>query len=295
MLLNQNLPQFRNQHIEYNLFDVPQPERRAKKHGQAFVFSEQDLPGYKPRKFNFDEVDDDGNPAQAGSRLFESYKRKQNEKKRKAEQALDGTQDTGPRQRKIPKKTAMQGTVQKEFRIEPVKNEYYLKVESAQAASLLDRKEKTEAVLIDQKEVIRMEAGGIAETAAANKAADKQRTATQKQARQDQTIARMEIVDLQQILFNAFSEFKKWKFGQLKARTRQPTDYLRQVLSEIAFRHQGGDTSGAWQLKPQYEAQLVASKYEGEVATGVEEDYAGDEGDDDDVVFQDVTPKQEVA
>ena len=69
-----------NEPREYNLFAAPAEKQRARKPGQALVFSEKDLPGYKPKTFAWDDVDEEGNPGQGRSFLYERHWREQKKK-----------------------------------------------------------------------------------------------------------------------------------------------------------------------------------------------------------------------
>jgi hypothetical protein len=103
------------------------------------VFSEKDLPGYKPRSFAWDEVDDEGNPIQGRSYLYERHKREQKKKENKG-------RFTPYARRPIPKQTTIAGTVTKEFEAVPVKNEEYFVLENKHTAELLKIPEREEAI-----------------------------------------------------------------------------------------------------------------------------------------------------
>lgn len=107
---------------------------RGERPGQALVFSEQDLPGYKAKPFSWELLDDDGNPGQGRSQLFEKRKRDQQRKEN------DGRFE--PYKRKpIPKKTALVGTVVRELEADPVKNKDYEVIEDMKARISLMPKE----------------------------------------------------------------------------------------------------------------------------------------------------------
>ena len=266
-MLNSRLPQFANQHKEYNLFETPVTEKRSKRTGGTFVFSEQDVPGYKPRKFNFDDVDEEGKPSQAMSRLFANYKKNQNQKKRKAEKENE-PEDTQPPPRKIPKITAIQGVIDREFDFKPVKNANYVAIEAMQAGSMLHQKKKHEAVLIKSlDDVLRME--GIAEQQQATRDAVKRKTAAEKQARKDNQTLRMDKQVLQTTLHHLFAKYHIWPMKELKKQTNQPEAYLRSVLEEMAFQHARGDWSGKWEMQKDYRDLHLANmqgQLEGEMA-----------------------------
>lgn len=103
------------------------------------VFSEKDLPGYKPRTFAWDDLDEEGNPGQGRSFLYERHKREQKKKENKG-------RFTPYARRPIPKQTTIAGTIAKEFEAVPVKNDEYLALENKQAAEMLRLPEREQAI-----------------------------------------------------------------------------------------------------------------------------------------------------
>jgi transcription initiation factor TFIIF subunit beta len=90
------------------------------------------------------------------------------------------------------------------------------------------------------------------------------------------------------MLFEAFKLHKIWGFRELRARTQQPHDYLKKVLSKIAFKHDNGDWAHKWELKDDYKdtsdlrnAKGAAPRAEGEPDTD-DSDPDEDDGDEDD-------------
>src|ERR1700761_2243259 len=120
-------PAFAAEPKEYNLFATAPEKLRSRKAGQAFVFSEKDLPGYKPKSFAWDDVDEEGNPGQGRSYLYERHKREQKKKENKG-RFVPYTR------RPIPKQTAIAGTITREFETVPVKNQEFYVLEGKQAA-----------------------------------------------------------------------------------------------------------------------------------------------------------------
>lgn len=138
LLLNK-LPQFENEPKEYILSLPPVEKVRSRRPGQALVFSEKDLPGYKARTFTWDDLDEDGNPGQGRSYLYENHKRQIKKKENKGRY-------TPYARRPIPKQTAITGTVAKEFEAVPVKNDEYFVLENKQAAELLKIPSREQAI-----------------------------------------------------------------------------------------------------------------------------------------------------
>lgn len=138
-MLNRNLPQLRIHPKEYNLL-APVPEKvRSRQPGTAFVFSEKDLPGYKSKTFGWDDVDEEGNPGQGRSYLYEKHKKELKKKENKG-RFVPYTK------RSIPKQTAIAGIVDREFEVTPIKNDEFFALEEAQARTLLKPPEKKEAL-----------------------------------------------------------------------------------------------------------------------------------------------------
>lgn len=132
---------FQNQPKEYNLFPPPVEKLRVRRPGQAFIFSEKDLPGYKPRTFAWDDMDEEGTPGQRRSFLYERHKRELKKKENKG-RFVPYTR------RPIPKQTAITGTIGKEFEAVPVKNEEYFVLENKQAEEMLKPPEREQAIFV---------------------------------------------------------------------------------------------------------------------------------------------------
>jgi hypothetical protein len=132
-------PAFASEPKEYNLFATAPEKLRSRKPGQAFIFSEKDLPGYKPKSFAWDDVDEDGNPGQGRSYLYERHKREQKKKENKG-RFVPYTR------RPIPKQTAITGTIVREFETVPVKNDEFYVLEGKQTAEMLKVRAQEEAL-----------------------------------------------------------------------------------------------------------------------------------------------------
>lgn len=104
------------------------------------IFSEKDLPGYKPRNIGAPgKVDSDGLPFQGRSNLYDSHKRELRKKENKGRFVPYA-------RRPIPKQTAITGTVTKEYELTAVKNDEYYAIEANRAAEMLKVAEKDTSV-----------------------------------------------------------------------------------------------------------------------------------------------------
>lgn len=142
------LPQFRTQPKEYILKQPPPEKIKLKRPGSAFVFSEKDLPGYQPKKFSWDVIDEDGNPGQGRSHLYERHKR---EVKRK-EQKNSGGKFTPYAGRPIPKQTIIDGVISREYDFVPVRNEEFFKLEGKNTLDMLKLPDKNQVPILRGKE-----------------------------------------------------------------------------------------------------------------------------------------------
>ncbi|KAF2754134.1 hypothetical protein EJ05DRAFT_479682 [Pseudovirgaria hyperparasitica] len=177
------------------------------------IFSEKDLPGYKANPF--------------------SRSNKQDYNAGKAQ----GVQK-GRRYRKaIPKQTALLRSIRKELSCTPVDNKEYHEF-------MEKRKKQVE------KSQITLESGGdYLPTNADMNFGTLIRGTTKKKSGQDNKAARIPEVELVPMLFDAFKQYKYWSLKTLRTRTRQPEQYLKQVLSGIAELVTSGPFNGNWTLK----------------------------------------------
>ncbi|KEF56090.1 uncharacterized protein A1O9_07671 [Exophiala aquamarina CBS 119918] len=285
LLLNK-LPQFENEPKEYNLSLPPIEKVRSRRPGQAMVFSEKDLPGYKARTFTWDDLDEDGNPGQGRSYLYENHKRQIKKKENKGRY-------TPYARRPIPKQTAITGTVAKEFEAVPVKNDEYFVLENKQAAELLKIPSREQAIFATgDQDPSRKHLPFMTQTDKANALKNAQ---ARRQAQKETRAARVEKHVLIDKLLELFRQHRIWGLRDLKAKVNQPEAYLRQTLDEIAFMWKAGDFNGKWELKPEYKQNdaLLLNPAGVEVAPKVEDDSEMEKSgmdEDEDDVFEDVEP-----
>jgi len=112
-------------------------------------------------------------------------------------------------------------------------------------------------------------------------------TQTKRPKNPDNKYQRLPEAQLLDTLAGLFREYPYWRLRDLKERTRQPEQYLREVLGRIAVLHKSGQTANLWALKQT--AALAANLTEADVlahaapsATNQSDDEDGDEDEDDD-------------
>ncbi|KIW12952.1 hypothetical protein PV08_08139 [Exophiala spinifera] len=280
-MLLKPLPQLANEPKEY-ILNIPPPEKlRVRRPGQAFVFSEKDLPGYKPRAFAWDEIDEEGNPGQGRSYLYERHKRELKKKENKGRFIPYA-------RRPIPKQTAVTGNVAREFEAIPVKNDEYFIIENKKAEQMLRPPERETAVFDPKKDPSKHHIPLMTMTDRANALRNAQ---ARKQAQKDNRAARVDKHVLIDKLLDLFKQHRIWGLRDLKAKVNQPETYLRQTLDEIAFMWKAGDFNGKWELKDEYKSSDPRLQNPtGVVAPKVEDSDMDKSGldDDDSDVFEDV-------
>ncbi|KAK4943877.1 hypothetical protein LTR10_016593 [Elasticomyces elasticus] len=276
---------FENQPKEYNLLPPPNEKLRARRPGSAFVFSEKDLPGYKPRTFAWDDMDEEGTPGQKRSFLYERHKRELKKKENKGRFVPYA-------KRPIPKQTAITGTVGKEFEAVPVKNEEYFVLENKQAEEMLKPPEREQAIFVSgEHDPSRKHIPFMTMSDKANVLKNAQ---ARKQAQKENRAARVDKHVLIDKLLELFRQHRIWGLRDLKSKVNQPEAYLRQTLDEIAFMWKAGDFNGKWELKDEYKSDAMLQNPTGVVAPKAEDsdmDKSGlDDEDDinDDEIFEDV-------
>jgi transcription initiation factor TFIIF subunit beta len=275
-------PEFANEPKEYNLHRPPTEKLRVRRPGQAFVFSEKDLAGYKPRAFAWDDIDEEGNPGQGRSFLYERHKREVKKKENKGRFVPYS-------RRPIPKQTAIAGTVAREFEAVPVKNEEYLVLENNKASQMLKPPERDTAVFDPKRDPSRQHVPLMSMSDRANAIKNAQ---ARKQAQKENRAARVDKHVLIDKLLELFRQHRIWGLRDLKAKVNQPEAYLRQTLDEVAFMWKAGDFNGKWELKDEYKSDPALQNPMGVVAPKVEDsdmDKSGlDDDDDVDEPFEDV-------
>ena len=270
------LPQFEKQHKEFNLLPTPVERRKSKILGRAFVFSEKNKKGFQPRNFQWDEIDEEGNPAQGRSYLYENHKRAQ---KRKENQG----RFTPYARRGIQKETAITGIVGREFEMAPVKNREYHAIENQYTKAMLKQPEKNTATFVRDNRLGRLEP---TMTAIERQKDAKARQAI-KQAAKDNRSARLSKEKLIDELSKLFQKYRIWGLSQIKQEIPQPESWLRENLQEIAHMHTRGDFNGKWELnddlkvRPDFlKSEMEAPKFESDIErSGIEDNDDDDEGD----------------
>lgn len=95
--------------------------------------------------------------------------------------------------------------------------------------------------------------------------------------------ARMPRNELLDILFNNFENYPYWSLKGLREQTKQPEQYLKEVLSDIAILNKKGPYNAMYELKPEYKKAKGTSS----MRPVVPETSRGNSDDDNDDIDDD--------
>jgi transcription initiation factor TFIIF subunit beta len=195
----------------------------------TFIFSEKDLEGYKPRQPGRNMVASNQDPLKG----------------------VD-TKNGGPvkvekpksRFRTIPKKTAVLGSISREFTCYPRENEEFRRIQA--------KKEQIEKDKSTALKLMSGEAANNLHTEAMNLNGSVDvfiKTAAEKKKRaQDNKATRMDRAPLMDMLLELFKAYRFYPMSTLKARTKQPEAWLKEVLSSIATLVKSGPAANTYTL-----------------------------------------------
>ncbi|KXH39463.1 transcription initiation factor IIF [Colletotrichum salicis] len=239
----------------------------------TFVFTEEDLPGFKAKTKARTDAANAGIPARFLRPKTEKVEKKPFEKGRRWQ----------PYYRKaIPKKTKIAARIQYELACKPVDN--------AESQAILQRKQveaqrpKHTLQIMEQRAANSIihhgsaaaveKFGSFIKTSAPTKAT--------KPKKSENRSARMSEEQLLDGLMEAFRKYEYWKMSILKARFDQPEAFLRQTLEKIAVLNRSGIHANEWSLQEHLKSMASGATSE----TAPEE--AAAEDDDDEVIMEDV-------
>lgn len=92
--------------------------------------------------------------------------------------------------------------------------------------------------------------------------------------------------ELMDLLFAAFDKFPYWSFRGIVEHTKQPSQYLKEILSEICILNKRGPYAGNYQLKPEFKQRMSVA--ESQNALQNLENEATDDEDEEEEAMEDV-------
>lgn len=92
--------------------------------------------------------------------------------------------------------------------------------------------------------------------------------------------------ELMDLLFAAFDKFPYWSFRGIVEHTKQPSQYLKEILSEICILNKRGPYAGNYQLKPEFKQRMSVA--ESQTALQNIEDEVTDDEDEEEEQMEEV-------
>jgi transcription initiation factor TFIIF subunit beta len=240
----------------------------AAEYNNSVVFSEKDLPGHKSQSFG-------RNRHNAGkSAGINKYDRFNQQPVKR----INGYSSV------IPKETALAARIVNEANVIPVEDKDYYESLKRTLTQAMQPKVNTTI----HNGLIKAPAPGQANetfsTFTSGTTKSKKKVVKDKNVRMDQKA-------LYDAIHRCFSKHKYWPLKRLREKLKQPEDYIRKSLENIATLIRSGDFAMTYVLNPEYAASLDIKDedFMGDVAAGESGDSeSGGEGDDDDMELEDV-------
>jgi transcription initiation factor TFIIF subunit beta len=218
--------------------------------GNTYVFTEKDLPGYKPNGF--------GQGHRGGPGSYNTQDPKARIQKR------------GKYRKAIPKQTALIGHATRQYQMNPLPTKEYKDFE-AQRLHHAIQGSHMETVIIKDPGVANYNNVQSKFTSFI-----KQTTNRKPQQNKAARISHRELLDL---LHSLFDEYEYWSMKALKTRTKQPEQFLKEVLPELAHLVKSGSFASHWQRQQQFSIDRNLNNQQSALAP----DVGGDDSEDEEM------------
>ncbi|KAH8675885.1 transcription initiation factor IIF, beta subunit-domain-containing protein [Xylariales sp. PMI_506] len=240
----------------------------------TFMFTEQDLPGFKNKYQGGPNSDI---PAHLRPRPERPKENGQPEAGRRR-----GRRE--PYYRKaIPKKTTLAARFRTELNCQPVMNAETKHILAMRASDALKPKATTSMMTGTRNPSGIIHAGSMLGN-------EKMRGFVAKSKKQkEERAARLDQSVLRDAIFACYDEFRYWTMKAFKNRLNQPEAWLRENLEEVAVMHKSGRFANHWELKPEYRrANVEVGEEAAPDAGGAADDDEDGDDDDENVQMEDV-------
>ncbi|KAF7533377.1 hypothetical protein G7054_g7128 [Neopestalotiopsis clavispora] len=245
----------------------------------TFMFTEQDLPGFKNKY-----------PGGPNNNIPAHLRPKPPPPKAENGQPQGGGHGRNRRKepyyrKAIPKKTILAARFRREVNAQPVMTPEAKHILAMRASDALKPKATTSIMSGTRNPVGIIHAG----TAMGNaKMSGFVRTVDPKaktKAKKEEKAARMEQSALLDAIFACYTDTKYdyWSMKAFKNRLKQPEAWLRENLEQVAVLHKTGRFANYWELKPEYQKRKPNAETAAEVA-----DFDDEDDEDDNVEMEDV-------
>ncbi|KAF1833291.1 transcription initiation factor IIF [Decorospora gaudefroyi] len=199
--------------------------------GNTYVFTEKDLPGFRGQTFGY------------------------------GQRNRGGVQDPGARVQKrtkykkaIPKQTALIGHATRQYNANPLETKEFKDFSAARIKQAIQGSHTTTIITKDT------EVSDVNNSITLNNRFKNFIRPTNKAKPQQNKSARIARVDLIDILHELFDEYQYWPMKALKSRTKQPEQYLKEVLGDIAVLVKSGPFASNWKRQDIFDKNRDTSK-----------------------------------
>jgi transcription initiation factor TFIIF subunit beta len=216
--------------------------------GNTYVFTEANLPGYKATGYG-QRYNNNRGGAQA---VQDPNSRVQKRSKYK---------------KAVPKQTALLGHATRHYTANPLETKEYQDFSAARIKQAIQGSHTKVNITKDTD---------VTNYNHLQKRFDSFIKPTSKAKSQQNKAARVSREDLIDMLHTAFDEFQYWPMKALKTRTKQPEQFLKDVLGEIAQLVRSGPFASTWQRQPMFNAQRNLSQQQQAAAAAPEGPDGGD-------------------
>lgn len=190
----------------------------------TYVFTEKDLPGYRPSRYG------QGNRGGPGSFGAVQDPKSRVQKRSKYKKA-------------IPKQTALLGHATRIYTAIPLETKEYKDFSAAQMKQAIQGSHTKVNITTEND---------LTNSNVLQKRFDQFIKPTVKGKSQQNKAARVSKEELIDMLHAAFDEYQYWPMKALKARTKQPEQFLKETLAEIAQLVRSGSFASTWQRQQMF-------------------------------------------
>ncbi|KAI4907385.1 hypothetical protein J4E90_009414 [Alternaria incomplexa] len=202
--------------------------------GNTYIFTEKDLPGFKGQGFGYGR----GHGGYGGGIQDPNARVQKRSKYKKA----------------IPKQTALVGHATRQYNANPLETKEFKDFSAARIKQAIQGSYTTTIITKDT------EVSDVNNSITLNNRFKNFIKPTTKAKSQQNKAARMARSDLIDVLHQLFDEYQYWPMKAIKQRTKQPEQYLKEVLGDIALLVKSGPFASNWKRQAVFDNQRDTSK-----------------------------------
>ncbi|KAH8179684.1 transcription initiation factor IIF, beta subunit domain-containing protein [Sarocladium implicatum] len=249
-------------------YDLEVTDKAVQNH---FIFSEEDLPGFKAKSKARADAAALGMPASLLRPKYEPQERRTYDRRSRYQ----------PYYRKaVPKKTKIVGKIAYDMRVEPVDKREEERILSRKMFEAGNLRPGTQ--IVSRYQARKAVQSGTAQSRDFGADLVKAAVPPPKPKKGEHLkAARLPPNELRDLFFICFREFQYWSMKALRQRTQQPENYIRSQLVDggIGVLHKSGPFANHYSLHPSYAAMIAGAEAK-EAAAEEDDEDEGDEMED---------------